>query len=192
MIAFFDLPNPRIFTLFMISSTATFCLGIALILEWGLYSQYHPGYHWIVYYAPCLISLPILIWMFCILFATFVVNKDRSLRIVPSFDPSISTQPQSQGMHHQQSQIKEDRLVEEKCQLEQVGASTNRLALVPVQPVHDLPSVSIKVEAAKAKNGTDDKSTLKRTFSLSLVGNKSFDHDNIKRTMSLRSVYSLF
>ncbi|XP_010531489.1 PREDICTED: uncharacterized protein LOC104807777 [Tarenaya hassleriana] len=68
--AFFDLPNPEIFKMFLISSLATFSSGIALAVEWTLHGQHHPGFRWIVYYASSLISLPILIWFgFTILIA---------------------------------------------------------------------------------------------------------------------------
>lgn len=66
---FFRLPNPRILTLFIISSTTSFSLGIAMIVQWVLHGQYHQGFHWMIYSASAITSLPILIWIIFMLFA---------------------------------------------------------------------------------------------------------------------------
>ncbi|GLT86134.1 hypothetical protein SLE2022_042960 [Rubroshorea leprosula] len=69
---FFNLPNPRIFALFMTSSAITFSLGVAMVVHWALYGCHHPRFHWLVYYAPLLIALPILIWVISFLFAILI------------------------------------------------------------------------------------------------------------------------
>ncbi|KAJ0076827.1 hypothetical protein Patl1_36571 [Pistacia atlantica] len=167
---FFHLPNPRIFLLFIISSTVTFTLGIAMILEWYIYSRHHPGYQLIVYYAPCVISLPILLFIMCVIHAILLSNKGRqNLHIEPPL---------------KQSEI------EETGQVENVEALQNQLALVPIEPFNDQPSGSgmdskhtSLALVAQPSNVVDNKSALKKTYSLPLV-HKFNDRRNIKRRMS--------
>ncbi|CAH8369253.1 unnamed protein product [Eruca vesicaria subsp. sativa] len=59
--AFFDVPNPKIFTIFLISSFATFTSGVAFVFEWIFHGKNHTGFQWIIYYGLALIFLPILI-----------------------------------------------------------------------------------------------------------------------------------
>ncbi|XWS62707.1 hypothetical protein CRYUN_Cryun06bG0034200 [Craigia yunnanensis] len=87
------LPNPRIFTIFIISSTVTFSLGIAMIVNWVLYGQCHPGFYWMVYGASAITSLPILI---CIIFLLFAIR----------FHASSSNLPKPQQLQtHQQTDM---------------------------------------------------------------------------------------
>lgn len=58
---YFDVPNPKIVTLFLISIFATFSSGIAFVFEWIFHGRSHAGFQWIIYYGLALIFLPVLI-----------------------------------------------------------------------------------------------------------------------------------
>ncbi|CAN7033831.1 hypothetical protein IGI04_031824 [Brassica rapa subsp. trilocularis] len=58
---FFDVPNPKIVTIFLISIFATFFSGIAFVFEWIFHGKNHAGFQWIIYYGLSLIFLPVLI-----------------------------------------------------------------------------------------------------------------------------------
>ncbi|KAL1190238.1 hypothetical protein V5N11_016627 [Cardamine amara subsp. amara] len=60
---FFNLPNPRITKIFLISSFVMFFSGIAFAFEWIFHGKNHAGFQWIIYYALSLIFLPALIWL---------------------------------------------------------------------------------------------------------------------------------
>ncbi|KAF7127842.1 hypothetical protein RHSIM_Rhsim11G0184400 [Rhododendron simsii] len=73
--AFFRVSNPKIFHLFIISGTATFLLGTAMIIEWFHHGQHHPGYRWMVYFAPSIIVFPIIMLIICLVSAQILVKK---------------------------------------------------------------------------------------------------------------------
>ncbi|KAH7833852.1 hypothetical protein Vadar_010441 [Vaccinium darrowii] len=75
--AFFHVPNPQIFHLFIISSTATFSLGTAMIIEWFYHGQHHPGYRWIVYLGPSIVVFPIVMLIICLVSAQIFAKKNE-------------------------------------------------------------------------------------------------------------------
>ncbi|KAA8536036.1 hypothetical protein F0562_028514 [Nyssa sinensis] len=177
IIAFFHLPNPQIFQLFIISSTATFSLGIALIIEWVYHGRHHPGYHWIIYYAPSMIALAVLAWIICLISAAFLDQKDQVHHLLPIID-------------QQQNQQLQDEIM----QLEVAQALHDEKAVVQLQPVHgtcDLTNEpagaglrsTVPTSEVKDDDDDDDESTLKRSFSLPMSC-INIDFRKIKRISS--------
>lgn len=176
--SFFHLPNPRILTLFIIGSTATTLLGIAMIVEWVLHGQYHPGYFWILYYAPSLIALPILVWIICIIFAIFYTN-DQSLHTLPISDLS---KKQSQTEVLEQVQALQDQQAEEENGIDDYDQSqTSCLIKKPLS----LQSTS------RARNDIDHKLALKRTNSVQSYHTHT-DYRDIRRTFSFQQWQNYF
>lgn len=93
--AFFRISNPKIFHLFIISSTATFLLGTAMIIEWFYHGQHHPGYRWIVYFAPSIVVFPIIMLIVCLVSAQILVKKGEDKHSSPVVDRSNSGQSSS-------------------------------------------------------------------------------------------------
>ncbi|XP_022763140.1 uncharacterized protein LOC111308804 [Durio zibethinus] len=164
---FFHLPNRKIYTLFIISSTATFSLGIAMIVQWVLYGQYHlEGFHWMVYSASAITSLPILIWIIFLLFA---------IRFHAS--PS-SNLPKPQA--HQQTDT-------------EAAAAQDDLAMVQTEILNDHPSglneeqpaCESLIPVSQPGDNIDNKQALKRTLSLPL-SHVPADYSNFKRSTSLK------
>ncbi|CAK9142096.1 unnamed protein product [Ilex paraguariensis] len=147
-------------------------MGVTMIVEWTYHGRYHPGYDWIVCYAPVMIALPVLSWMICLSFA-FAFNKGQVKLLLPVTDQSQLEQPQDEVMqqlplalHYQQPGV------------------------VQVQPVHDHTSDSnlrrkgINIECLTVEtDNKDDTETLKRSCSLP-VYSTPIDNSKIKRTSS--------
>ncbi|GAV73311.1 hypothetical protein CFOL_v3_16797 [Cephalotus follicularis] len=184
--AFFKLPNQNIVTIFVISSTATFSLGIAMIIEWGLYGQNHPGYHWIIYYASSIILLPVLVWILCVLSAIFFYNGGQNLHTLPSSASSESKNSQRELSVDQEAEVEEVTLPERDQAMED-----HQVAIVHVETVCNHLSGLTKEHActsliptAPERYNVDYKSTMKRLFSWPLTHNSTFN-SRIKRTISL-------
>ncbi|XP_038692395.1 uncharacterized protein LOC119990514 [Tripterygium wilfordii] len=107
--AFFHLPNPRIFTLFTISSTVTFSLGLAMIVELVLHGEHHQGYGWIAYYAPLTITLPVSMWIICIISALFLPYKDQNMNAVLSLSDPSHGKPSSDQQPKREQQMQDQQ-----------------------------------------------------------------------------------
>ncbi|XWS55010.1 hypothetical protein CRYUN_Cryun10bG0138100 [Craigia yunnanensis] len=167
---FFHLPNSRIFTLFIISSTATFSFGIAMIVQWVLYGQYHPGFHWMVYSASAITSLPILIWIIFILFAICFHTS-------PSSNLPKSHQTQTQQTDTEAAATAQDNLATVQTEI----LNDHSSGLTEEQPV-----CKSLIPVSQPRNSIDDNNqALKRTLSLPLF-HVPTDYSNFKRSMSLK------
>lgn len=114
---FLKLPNPRIFALFVTSSTATFSLGVAMAVYWGLYGRRHPGFYWLVYYAPVLITLPVLICVIFLVIAAFLHS------LPPLSDPSSESKAQYSGDQKMDEVDEVEEVIldeEEECDVEEI------------------------------------------------------------------------
>ncbi|KAG2319017.1 hypothetical protein Bca4012_054720 [Brassica carinata] len=80
---FFDVPNPKIITLFLISIFATFSSGIAFVFEWIFHGRNHTGFQWIIYYGLSLIFLPVLI-LFGLGIVIAVTTRHESKQVASS------------------------------------------------------------------------------------------------------------
>ncbi|KAF8406523.1 hypothetical protein HHK36_008611 [Tetracentron sinense] len=115
MDAFFDIPNPRIYRLLIISSTTTFFLGLAMIIEWLAHGRHHPGYGWMVYYAPAMMALPVLVSL-SLFFAIFFCDKAQIQHLSKSLylPKSKESQPPPPQQQQPQLETKELQLIEAK------------------------------------------------------------------------------
>ncbi|XVF67837.1 hypothetical protein PTKIN_Ptkin10aG0153500 [Pterospermum kingtungense] len=174
---FFHLPNPRIFTLFIISSTATFSLGIAMMVQWLLHGQYHQGFHWMVYTASAITSLPVLIWIMFLLFAIC-----SSPHTSPLSNLSKSHQTQT---HHQHTDTEaaaaattqdDPAMVQPEILNDHSSGFTECKSLTPVSQPRN----------SKHDNNNNNKQALKRTQSLPLFHVPTQHYCNFKRSRSLK------
>ncbi|XP_059649990.1 uncharacterized protein LOC132295715 [Cornus florida] len=164
LVVFFRLPNPRIFQLFIISSTATLSLGIAMVVEWVYHGRHRPGYHWILYYAPSMLALLVLVWIVCFVSSNIFTKKDQLLYPLPILDHSDSNHSSNQ---HQQDADSQNH--------------TDDLSHLTIVPLHAGLRSSTAQLASEVKD--DDKFTLHRAFSFPL-SYTVFDIGKIKRTKS--------
>ncbi|KAL7237484.1 hypothetical protein ACSBR2_003726 [Camellia fascicularis] len=178
VIAFFHLPNPKIFQLFLISSVATFSLGTAMIIEWFYHGQHHPGYHWIIYFAPSMVVFPLLMFIICLISANLFRTKDQAKLTLPVvIDRSESSQSSTQQTLHREIRDRE-------VQVEPVEALIDEEAMVQVEAVCDHTSDLINVDQARTGNGGD--LTLRRSLSLSFSRAFPENCSNLKRSSSIR------
>ncbi|KAF7112677.1 hypothetical protein RHSIM_RhsimUnG0205400 [Rhododendron simsii] len=101
--AYFHIPNPKILQLFIISSTATFSLGAAMIVEWFYHGQHHPSYRWIVYYAPSVVIFPIIMLIICLVSAQVFVKKGHEDK---HGSPIVNQSEQSSSQTKTQKRLK--------------------------------------------------------------------------------------
>ncbi|KAJ0233568.1 Transmembrane protein [Hirschfeldia incana] len=80
---FFDVPNPKVVKIFLISIFATFSSGIAFVFEWIFHGRNHAGFQWIIYYGLSLIFLPVLI-LLSLGIVIAVTTRHESKQVVSS------------------------------------------------------------------------------------------------------------
>ncbi|XP_021659560.2 uncharacterized protein LOC110649338 [Hevea brasiliensis] len=172
--SFFNLPNPRILTLFIISNIATFSLGTALLVQWILHGQYHPEYDWIVYYAPLMMAFVVFVLMICFISANFLNKKEQNVHSLSlCFEENVqSTSPLVQEVENELalSVVPSDH-----------AHGNQPINLAAVEPT----CTRLMLIAPQGSNVINKNSNLKRTFSLRLPINY-IDYGMIKRSFSCR------
>ncbi|KAI8533092.1 hypothetical protein RHMOL_Rhmol11G0269200 [Rhododendron molle] len=67
-----------------------------MIIEWFFHGQHHPGYRWIVYFAPSIVVFPIIMLIVCLVSAQILVKKgEDNKHSSPVVDRSNSGQSSS-------------------------------------------------------------------------------------------------
>ncbi|KAL3717783.1 hypothetical protein ACJRO7_003001 [Eucalyptus globulus] len=179
--AFFAIPNPRVVRLLVISSAATFSLGIAMMVEWSLHAKHHHGYEWLVYFAALVVALPILAWTVLILSAAFLCGGASSLeRLRVTGSPgSILSRPQRKE-------------ADEEAKHKEICSSDHEQGLVQDE-VSDVQNEGFgdHVRAYGSRipynfsrtTAADGKIAFERAFSLPSMGNAR-EYNDIERSLS--------
>ncbi|KAI6668985.1 hypothetical protein NL676_003870 [Syzygium grande] len=189
IIAFLAVPNPRVVHLLLVSSAATFSLGIAMTVEWSLHAKRQPGYEWLVYLAALVVALPILAWTVLILSAIFLCGGARSpMRSRVTGSPgSISSRPRSE-------------VRDEEAKHEEICSSDHEQGLVQSEAsdmqnegfgdhahAHGLTATAndSRIPSNSSRTALDGKIAFERTLSLPSIGNAR-EYEDIERRLSSR------
>ncbi|XWS40120.1 hypothetical protein CRYUN_Cryun18bG0112700 [Craigia yunnanensis] len=134
-------------------------------------NQYHPGFHWIVYSASAITSLPILIWIIFLLFA-----------ICFHTSPSSNLPKSHQTQTHQLTDTEAAAAAQDELAMVQTEILNNH----PSGLTEEQPVCKILIPVSQPRNSIEDnKQALKRTLSLPLF-HVPTDYSNFKRSMSLK------